>query len=234
MIEVAVSSELGALRAGIVIADGLGGLDGPDAAGAARGLDGALAEVTAARREGLSEEQDAVRRAAREVLRHGVYKPTGRGKPASEYLIRAAMEDAFPRINPPVDVCNLISLKHLIPVSLWDPDRAAADSYLIRRGRPGEHYVFNSAGQAIELADLIVGCTLPDDLPRVNPVKDSMDTKTTSGTRRVASILYAPASAISRDRLETICAEYAAGLERWCAAQRAGWMVVDPGGNGAL
>ncbi len=28
----------------------------------------------------------------RKLLRHGGYKPTGRGKPASEYLVRAAGE----------------------------------------------------------------------------------------------------------------------------------------------
>ncbi len=36
---------------------------------------------------------DAVRSAVRDLLRHGGYKPTGRGKPASEYLIRAAEGD---------------------------------------------------------------------------------------------------------------------------------------------
>lgn len=34
--------------------------------------------------------QENVRSAVRDMLRHGGYKPTGRGKPASEHLVRAA------------------------------------------------------------------------------------------------------------------------------------------------
>ncbi len=34
--------------------------------------------------------EEETRRAVRDLLRHGGYKPTGRGKPASEYLVRAA------------------------------------------------------------------------------------------------------------------------------------------------
>src|SRR5262245_6609876 len=35
---------------------------------------------------------DAVREAVRKLLRHGGFKPTGRSKPASEYLIRAVQD----------------------------------------------------------------------------------------------------------------------------------------------
>src|SRR5687768_18064882 len=50
---------------------------------------------------------DQVRGAVRDLLRHGGYKPTGRGKPASEYLIRAVAEGALTSINPAVDCCNV-------------------------------------------------------------------------------------------------------------------------------
>src|SRR4051812_32854911 len=49
---------------------------------------------------------DKVRGAVRALLRHGGYKPSGRGKPASEYLQAAMAEARFPSINPLVDVCN--------------------------------------------------------------------------------------------------------------------------------
>ena len=39
--------------------------------------------------------EESLRSAVRDMLRHGGYKPTGRGKPASEYLVRAANEDRF-------------------------------------------------------------------------------------------------------------------------------------------
>ena len=38
---------------------------------------------------------EQVRQDVRDLLRHGGYKPTGRGKPASEYLVRAATADLY-------------------------------------------------------------------------------------------------------------------------------------------
>src|SRR5262245_65981101 len=42
----------------------------------------------------------------RDMLRHGKYKPTGRGKPASEYILRADDENSLPRINNCVEINN--------------------------------------------------------------------------------------------------------------------------------
>ena len=57
------------------------------------------------------------RKRVRAMLRHGKYKPSGRGKPASEFLLRAALDDAFPRINGPVDANNIVSLESGFPGS---------------------------------------------------------------------------------------------------------------------
>lgn len=171
----------------------------------------------------LTAEEEALRREVRDMLRNGRYKPTGRGKPASEYLVRRAREvqgesvphDAFPRISAPVDCCNFISLQFLLPISLWDLERAGEDHYVFRLGRPGESYVFNEGGQPIDLEDLVVGCRSegPDEAgePIVNPVKDSMTTKAVDETRHVASVIYAPAS-FAPDRLQTACEQFAAML----------------------
>src|SRR5262249_32762861 len=67
---------------------------------------------------------DAVRAAVRDLLRHGGYKPTGRGKPSSEYLVRAASEGALGSINAAVDTCNAVSLHSGLPISVVDCDRA--------------------------------------------------------------------------------------------------------------
>lgn len=56
--------------------------------------------------------------------RNGRYKPTGRGKPANEYLLRAANDGTFPSINGLVDSNNLLSLEHMVPISVWDLDLA--------------------------------------------------------------------------------------------------------------
>ena len=65
-----------------------------------------------------------VRAAVRDLLRRGGYKPTGRGKPASEYLAQAAAKGEFPRISNAVDALNLVSLDTGLPISLVDLDRA--------------------------------------------------------------------------------------------------------------
>src|SRR5687767_9011765 len=53
---------------------------------------------------------EALRQSVRDLLRSGGYKPTGRSKPASEYLVRAAEQGALRSINAAVDVCNAVSL----------------------------------------------------------------------------------------------------------------------------
>lgn len=194
---------------GIVRTEGIEASRYPD------GFDRRLDECLARRKEGLSEAEEARRAAARDILRNGRYKPTGRGKPANEYLLRAVtMPDyEFPRINGPVDICNYLSLLYVVPISLWDLDRADASRFTFRLGLQGESYVFNTADQEIDLEDLLVGCRVqarPDhtELPIVNPVKDSLQTKTTPETDRVAAAIYAPTNAFSAPDLELICREF--------------------------
>ncbi len=91
-------------------------------------------------------ETTRLKEAVRQMLRHGSYKPTGRGKPASEYLLHAALEGRFPRVSNVVDAANLASLESLLPISLLDVDRAGSESFRIRWGRAGERYVFNRSG----------------------------------------------------------------------------------------
>lgn len=149
--------------------------------------------------------------AVRDMLRHGKYKPTGRGKPASEYLQRAATEGKFPFINNLVDINNLISLKSMLPISLIDLGRADSSSFTVRRGRAGESYVFNSAGQIIELEDLLLVAHQPGDVACANPVKDSMATKLGEGAKDVLAVIYAPASLA--DVAETAAREFAETLK---------------------
>lgn len=213
---------------GLVRAEGLGAAHYPP------GFEARLAELLAARQAPLSEAEDARRRAARDLLRNGRYKPTGRGKPASEYLLRTAAPDgpAFPRINAPVDVANYVSLKTLLPISLWDLDRAGTDRFRFRLGRPGEAYVFNAGGQQIDLEDLVLGARLDGagaDVPIVNPVKDSLATKTTPETRRVAACLYAPAGAITPGDLAAACAAFANLLAACGPAAEAAHALAHPG-----
>ena len=76
---------------------------------------------------------DDVRHAVRHLLRHGGFKPTGRSKPASEYLIKSAGEGTLSSINGAVDACNAVSLHSGLPISVVDLDRA---NLLCVRARP--------------------------------------------------------------------------------------------------
>jgi DNA/RNA-binding domain of Phe-tRNA-synthetase-like protein len=197
-------------------------------------FDHQLASLLDARTGDLPPDLEHVRLESRNMLRNGVYKPTGRGKPASEYLLRAARDpESFPRINWPVDVCNFVSLKYLMPVSIWDVDAAGTSEYVFRLGRPDEKYVFNTAGQVIALQDLAVGCSVfadrsADGMPIVNPVKDSMKTKTGPSTVHVAGAIYAPAHG-GNSRLDEACAEFAGWLDRTILSPESVYRILNPG-----
>jgi DNA/RNA-binding domain of Phe-tRNA-synthetase-like protein len=130
---------------------------------------------------------EAVRSAVRMLLRHGGYKPTGRGKPASEYLVRAQAEGHLGSINPAVDACNAVSLHSGLPVSVVDLDRLAPP-LRVGLAPAGARYVFNAAGQEIDLEGLL--CLWDAAGPCANAVKDAQRTKTHAGTRRTLSLVW--------------------------------------------
>jgi DNA/RNA-binding domain of Phe-tRNA-synthetase-like protein len=130
---------------------------------------------------------EELRVAIRDLLRHGGYRPTGRGKPSSEYLVRAASEGALGSINPAVDACNAVSLASGIPISVVDGD-LVQPPLRIGVADPGAAYVFNAAGQMIDLEGLI--CLFDLGGPCANAVKDSQRTKTNDRTTRTLSVLW--------------------------------------------
>jgi len=130
---------------------------------------------------------DAVRKAVRDLLRYGGYKPTGRGKPASEYLIGAAAAGTLEPINLAVDACNAVSLHSGLPISVVDLD-LAREPFRIGIAPAGASYVFNKAGQTIDLEGLL--CLFDADGPCANAVKDSQRTKTHAWTRRTLSVVW--------------------------------------------
>ncbi len=129
------------------------------------------------------------RKAVRDLLRHKGYKPTGRGKPASEYLVKAAENDRLGTINAPVDVCNVVSLHSGLPISVVDLDQTNG-TMLIKPGEPDASYVFNQSGQEISVAGLL--CLHDAAGPCANAVKDAQRTKTSGTTTRTLSIIWGP------------------------------------------
>ena len=130
---------------------------------------------------------ETVRAAVRDLLRHGGYKPTGRGKPASEYLLRAATEGALSRINAAVDACNAVSLHSGLPISVIDVTRATPP-FEVKIAPPGASYVFNASGQTIDVEGLL--CLFDTEGPTANGVKDAQRTKTHAGTTHTLSIIW--------------------------------------------
>ena len=123
----------------------------------------------------------------RDLLRRGGFKPSGRNKPASEYLVRAAAGGGLRSINAVVDGCNAVSLHSGLPISVVDLDRTEGP-LRVAVAAPGSRYVFNPSGQEIDLSGLLC---LHDGLgPCANAVKDSQRSKTCGETRRVLYLIW--------------------------------------------
>ncbi len=154
-----------------------------------------LVELLRADSQAPIERSEEVRQAVRDVLRGRGYKPTGRGKPASEYLVRASEEGALTSINAAVDASNAVSLHSGLPISVVDLDRTTGD-LRIDAGAAGDRYVFNAGGQEIDVAGL--PCIFDGEGPCANAVRDSHRTKTRAETTRTLSVIWAPASLAAR------------------------------------
>ncbi len=133
---------------------------------------------------------DTVKATVRDLLRHGGFKPTGRSKPASEYLIKAVATGWLSpdnHINPAVDSCNAVSLHSGLPISVVDIDRAAPP-WRLGICDKGTSYVFNPTGQVIDIGGLL---SLHDaEGPCGGPVKDSQRTKTHDRTTRTLTVIW--------------------------------------------
>lgn len=130
---------------------------------------------------------EAVRTAVRKLLRHGGYKPSGRGKPASEYLLGAADEGTLGSINLAVDLCNAVSLHAGLPISVVDLALAQPPLHL-GIAADDASYVFNATGQEIKLAGLL--CLHDAAGPCANAVKDAQRTKTRAETTAVLCVVW--------------------------------------------
>jgi DNA/RNA-binding domain of Phe-tRNA-synthetase-like protein len=156
----------------------------------------------------------------RALLRAGGYKPSGRCKPASEYLASAARKGSFPRISNIVDVINRYSLLTGLPISLLDLDLAleSTDGLVIRLGAEGEKYAFNASGQEIDVSGLL--CVAREGGPALgNAVKDSLTTRTTDGTRNVFGAIWCSADVAPPDVIERMAEQLGAQFVEHAGAE---------------
>jgi DNA/RNA-binding domain of Phe-tRNA-synthetase-like protein len=155
------------------------------------------------------ERDESLRMAVRDMLRHWGHKPAGRGKPASEYLVRAVDRGELDSINLAVDVCNAVSLHSGFPIALVDLDKARPP-FRVAPGEAEATYVFNASGQEMALKGLI--CLSDAVGPCANPVKDAQRTKTDEGTTQTLTVIWGVAG--YEDRLAAAVAWYHEILER--------------------
>lgn len=130
---------------------------------------------------------DEIRSAVRDLLRQGGFKPTGRSKPASEYLIKASEQGLLSSINVAVDACNVVSLHSGLPISVVDLD-LAHEPFRVGIAPPDSSYVFNASGQTIDVGRLL--CLFDSEGPCANAVKDSQRTKTNPETSRTLTLIW--------------------------------------------
>lgn len=133
---------------------------------------------------------DLVRGAVRDLLRASGFKPTGRSKPASEYLLKGV-----PTINGAVDACNVVSLHSGLPISILDADRLEGALRVEVCGE-GVSYPFNPSGQVMDAAKLLALCDAAG--PAGTPVKDAQRTKTHDATRRTITVIWGTAALSGR------------------------------------
>lgn len=127
------------------------------------------------------------KKAVRDLLRFGGYKPSGRGRPASESLLKALSDGRFPSIHPVVDFFNHLSLESGLPISVLDAGKIEGDTSF-RLGVEKESYVFNPSGQEMALNGLVVLCD--ESGPAGSPVKDAQRTKVSPDTSRFLVVVW--------------------------------------------
>ncbi len=169
------------------------------------------------------------KKAVRDLLRRGGFKPAGRNKPASEYLAACASKGDFPSINNIVDINNLVSLRFGLPISVIDLDLALPEGggLILRLGGTKESYIFNNSGQEIEFGGLIsLARNDSSGTALANPVKDSMLSKTWEGTRNVLAVIYGGNGAATRSVMEEASSFFADLLAQHAGAERTGFAVL--------
>jgi len=181
------------LIVGVVAASGV--RPGPSPDPLREELEAVVARVAAADEHPAAPRKKAVR----DVLRTRGYKPAGRGKPASEYLAAMARKGDFPVIDVLVEINNLVSLESGLPISVIDVGKFEHGA-MLRFGEQGERFVFNPAGQEIDLKGLLVVCD--GAVPRGTPIKDSMATKVGPDTDAVLAVIYGSRATVDAAEME--------------------------------
>jgi len=142
-----------------------------------------------------------------------------RTRPSSEALLRRVLgEKPLPRILDAVDLSNLLALRFLLPIGLYDADAIRGSVRLCRAGTDAEY-----EGVRKRRVRLAGRPALADaNGPFGNPTADSARTAVTVVTRRLWMVIFAPATLpravmesnleIAADSVRTHLSEPATGI----------------------
>jgi DNA/RNA-binding domain of Phe-tRNA-synthetase-like protein len=217
MFELEIDKTVGDLTVGVVSAQSV--TIGP----ASEALRDACKQLVRKVREQGMADGDSRREAVRQMIRAGGFKPSGRNKPAQEYLLRTANEAGeLPTIFNVVDWINAISLSCGLPISLLSA-KSLGNRVVIRYGKVGEKFIFNRSGQELELEGLICVCAAQgnESMPLGTPIKDSMAGKVTEADTDIVTLVYAPSGSVTNDEIVRWCEELARGFRQYCGAKAA-------------
>jgi DNA/RNA-binding domain of Phe-tRNA-synthetase-like protein len=143
-------------------------------------------------------------------------------RPSSEALLRRVLQGkGLPHVNLAVDVCNLSSLEHQIPLGLYDRDLVQG-AVRVRVGHEAEGYA-GIRKQRVNLAGRLL--LADDEGPFGAPTSDSARTAVSARTRRLLVVLFCPVERADRQLSATL--EHIANLlTRFCSASVSAVQVV--------
>ena len=136
-------------------------------------------------------------------------------RPSSEALLRRVLQGrGLPTVNPVVDVCNLCSLEHQLPIGLYDRDKIRG-GVEVRVGREGEGYPGIRKQRVNLRGRLLLG---DDGGPFGAPTSDSLRTAVTEETHSILAVWFCPAERASQS-LSAALESVSDLLTRHCSAK---------------
>ncbi len=107
-------------------------------------------------------------------------------RPSQEALIRRVLRgEELPKINPIVDIGNIVSIKYMVPIGIYDIDKIGNVDLILRYAREGEEFYPIGSGKKVLKSNQIILATSDDRVIHVYPYRDSELTKVTEDTRNI-------------------------------------------------
>lgn len=212
----------GPLRLGVIEADGV--LVGPTSPQYLRRIQEDIRPILA---DGFVY-PDHMQKGIRSLLKAYGFHPSGRNRPASEFLAKDLQgRGGFKSISNIVDINNHLSLLSHLPISILDREKTG-DHLCLRAGTETETYIFNQEGQDLNLKNLLIVARGEGDLaPFGSPVKDSQATKVFQATHNIIGFIYASPSTATTEELQKWLKLFADLLRNEGKASEVVWEILE-------